>query len=584
MTRRSSIVGLAVAAATVVLVASAAAAPMRSLGAQSQAKPFAAAWAQIPRTTAARRASSTIVFGEEQDINGFNTFLSCCNQLAAGFLGANEAIRGAFLQNNKGAFLPDVVTKAVATSKGLTYWIRPDASWYWGGKKLPVTWKDFQYTLQQVDNPSNDIISRSGYANLDPAKTTHKGLKQVSFYWRTKGCSETFPCTTFAAWKTLFSGIFPAAALQGQDFNKIWFDCICGSDGKPVADGPFYVDSYTKGQGSVLKRNPFWWGGKKGTIQTVVMKIITDTNTEVQAMRGGEVDAIAPTFGLNLLPLKGATGLVWQQLPGYFLEHLEFNEGKGASNPLLRAPWMREAIALAIDRQSLIKTVYGQLAGTLGPQNSLVYYSTQPTYKGDFSKWNYNPAKAIALLKAHCSGGPSSPSTSNSAIWTCSGFPARFRWSWTATNQTRTTSEQVMGAWLKAVGIDLTPYPRPADVIFGPNGIPGGDFDIAEFAEVTSGNPSDYYDFWRCGGPANYQSYCSRKASKLMELGEKVIDPKQAAGYWNSADRYFASNVAAFPLYQRPVPLIYKQGIAGMVDNPGTSGPFWNIEDWRWTS
>jgi ABC-type transport system substrate-binding protein len=579
--RRWASAGVTLAVATAALVASAGATPTRTA---MHAKPFAAAWAEIPRTTAARTASNTLVFGEEQDINGFNTFLSCCNQLAGGFLGADEVIRGAFNQDNHGNWVKDLVTKAVADSRGVTYWIKPNASWYWGGRKLPVTWKDFQYTLEQVDDPNNDLAGRNGYANLDPTRTKHVGQKQVTFFWRTKSCSADFPCGTYANWKGIFSGIFPAAALQGQDFDHLWFDCICGSDGKPVADGPFYLDSYTKGQGTVLKRNPFWWGRNKGTIKTLVLKIIADTNTEVQAMRGGEVDAISPTFGLNLLPLKGAPGLVFEQLPGYYLEHLEFNEGKGSSNPLLRAPWMREAIALAIDRPALIKAVYGDLAGNTKPQSSLVYYSTQPNYKGHFDKWNFNPAKALALLKAHCSGGPSAPSASNNAIWTCAGYPARFRWSWTSSNQTRTTSQQIMAAWLKQVGIDITAYPRPANVIFGPNGIPGGDFDIAEFAEVTTGDPSDYYDFWRCGGPGNYQSYCSRKASKMMELGNTVIDPSKAAAYWNSADTYFASNVAAFPLYQRPVPLIYKKGIAGMINNPGTTGPFWNVEDWRWTS
>jgi peptide/nickel transport system substrate-binding protein len=211
-----------------------------------------------------------------------------------------------------------------------------------------------------------------------------------------------------------------------------------------------------------------------------------------------------------------------------------------------------------------------------------VYYSTQGAYKGDFSKWNYDPKKAIALLKAHCSGGPSSPG--GGGTWTCSGFPAKFRWSYTASNTTRANTLQIVQQEMQAIGIDLTNYARPSNVIFGPNGIPGGDYDIAEFAWVTSGDPGDLYDTWRCGGDGNYQHYCSVKASKLMENGNKELDPLKRAADFNAANRYFASNVAAFPLYQRPVPLVYKQGIKGMVNNPGTAGPFWNVEDWRWSS
>ena len=74
----------------------------------------------------------------------------------------------------------------------------------------------------------------------------------------------------------------------------MWANCVCGNDGKPVSDGPFYMSNYTKGQGLTLKPNPTWYG-KKPALKEVDFKLITDTNSEIQAMRGGEVDAINPS-------------------------------------------------------------------------------------------------------------------------------------------------------------------------------------------------------------------------------------------------------------------------------------------------
>jgi ABC-type transport system substrate-binding protein len=574
------------AAAAILIVATSATATTKvagsAKGAESAAAPFSESWANVPRTTAGRKAKNILVFGEEQDINGFNVDLSCCNQLAGNFLGAVEALRGAFVQNEKGIWIKDLVSSATATKTSLSYTIKPNANWYWGGKKLPVTYKDFVYTLQQIDNPANDLAGRTGYSNIDTKNWTHKGLKQITFHWKKTNCTTDFPCGPYANWQSLFSGaaaLFPAAALVGQDFNKIWTSCICGSDGQPVSDGPFYLSNYTKGQGTTLKANPFW-AGKKPGLAEVDFKIITDTNTEVQAMRGGEVDAISPTFGSNLLPLKGQSGLVFNQIPGYYFEHLEFRETKGSSNPLLRAPWMRQAIALGIDRQGIIKTVYGDLAGNTKPMNNMIYYSTQAQYKQDFAPYNYNPAKALALLKKHCTGGPSSPGAGGT--WTCAGYPATFRWSWTSGNATRTNTEAIVKSELKDIGINITEYPRAANVIFGPTGIPGGDFDIAEFAEITSGDPGDWYDVWRCGGASNYTGYCSVKASKLMSAGNAELDPAKRSADFQAADKLMAAGVPVFPMYQRPTPLIYKSGVTGMVNNPGTSGPFWNIENWKW--
>ena len=60
------------------------------------AAPFAQSWATVPRTTAARQARDIVVFGQEQDIVGFNTALTCCNQFWAG-IQTIPVIRGAFL-------------------------------------------------------------------------------------------------------------------------------------------------------------------------------------------------------------------------------------------------------------------------------------------------------------------------------------------------------------------------------------------------------------------------------------------------------------------------------------------------------
>ena len=102
---------LAGAAAAVLLVAASATAKTKVAGsarvadATPAAAPFAQAWAQVPRTTAGRQAANVVVFGAEQDIDGFNTNLSCCNELWASCMGGGEALHGAFNQNEKGQWI-----------------------------------------------------------------------------------------------------------------------------------------------------------------------------------------------------------------------------------------------------------------------------------------------------------------------------------------------------------------------------------------------------------------------------------------------------------------------------------------------
>jgi peptide/nickel transport system substrate-binding protein len=536
-------------------------------GAQSSAAPFAQAWANVPRTTEARKAKNILVFGAEQDIVGFNGALTCCNQFWAA-VQTVPVLRGAYNVDNKLRHLLDLVSSAKPTKSTLSFVIRKDANWNWGGKKIPVTYKDFAYTWQSLVDPKNDVVSRDGYDQI--TGYTHKGDKQITFKWK----------KPYADWQDLFGVIYPSQALAGEDFNKIWTNCICGNDGKPISDGPFLLTNYTKGQGSTLKVNPFWYG-KKPKLNEVDFKIITDTNTEVQAMRGGEVDAINPTFGLNLLPLKSTPGVTFNQVPGLYQEHIDIQFGpKG--QPLLRAPWMRKAIMMGIDRPSIIKTVYGELAGSTKPLDSIVYYPADAAYKADFAKWNYNPKKSLALLKAHCTGGPSTVSQSNSGIWTCAGLKATFRYTWTASNATRTTQEAIIKAEMKSIGIEIVDASLPANVVFGPTGIPSSNYDLANFAWVTAADPAGFVSDWSCGGLQNYLNYCNRKATSLMQASDSELNPEKRARLFQQANALMANDVPSIPLYARPNPLIWKSAVTGMKNNPSNIGFAWNVEQWGW--
>ena len=68
---------------------------------------------------------------------------------------------------------------------------------------------------------------------------------------------------------------------------------------------------------------------------------------------------------------------------------------------------MRHAIMMGMDRKSLIKALYEDIAPGLQPLNSLLFYPNDDAdYRTDFNKWNYNPTKALALLKQHCTRRP----------------------------------------------------------------------------------------------------------------------------------------------------------------------------------
>jgi peptide/nickel transport system substrate-binding protein len=545
------------------------------------AAPFAKAWANTPRTPAARAAKKTMVFGLEQTVTGFNLDDLDENAFYAAIVAGTPVIRGTYVIDNKGVYHLDMASKVQANKKFLKIWIKKNANWNWLGHKAhPVTAADFIYTWKQIITPTNNLASSTGYTNIARAKVSGHG-KVVTFFWK-KG-------QAFADYRDLFGYVFPGFALKGQQFNDYWHNCVCGNDGHPISNGPFYMSNYTPGQGMVLKKNPKWYGKKSG-LSTIDFKIITDTNSEIQAMRGGEVDAIAPSPESALTQLLGQKNLVYSSIGSFSQEHWDMEVGT-PDNSLMKKLYIRAAISEGMNRQSLIGALYGKIAPGLKPLDNPEYEQFAPA-KGNFAyfhKYNFNPKGAIALLKKNgCTGGPSAPSASNHSVWTCGGQKTEFKFD-TTTRASREQSGAIFTAQLMAIGIKLDPTYHDASSFFG-TFLPAAKFDIGEYAWVGSPDPSGFDAIYQCYnapknlGGSNYKRYCNSKVDSLIKKADANFNPTKRTAQYEAVAKILSDQISVIPLYASPQIFVYKKALKGasQSNNPTAEGPTWNLENWHW--
>jgi peptide/nickel transport system substrate-binding protein len=521
------------------------------------------------------KVGGTLLFGAEQEPPCLNNNLNDCNNTWGAWV-TEMAMPGVY------TIQPDFSYKLNLASKidlqlnpmRLTYHLNPKAKWSDGQQ---VSAADLVFTLKTLMDKNIDkqpsgggIVSRTGYELISKTKVVN--AKTVTFTFK----------QPFAGWKDLFTGplgVLPSHALAGEDYTKVLINNLDNpKTNQPLGSGPFLVKAWAKGSQLTLVRNPNYWGPHKAYLNSVIFRFLTDSNTEIQQVKGGEVDAIYPQPQLPLSELRGAAGLKVQSSLGSQYEHIDIQLGpKG--NPLARNPWVRRALMMSIDRNEILKTLFSKLNPNLKPLDNVIYLNNQSTYQAHFNKWNFDPKKAQALLESHgCKKG-------SDGIYSCNGTRLTFSFESTKGNQLRELAFQIIQARVKQSGIELTNNFKPSNIAFGQD-LSAQTWDLFMFAWVGTPDPNGNTAIWSCpnkGGTSNFMSYCNISATNLMHKADGELNPTKRAALENQADAIIGNDVPSIPLYQKPTFLVYHDYVKGMQDNPTNMGPFYNAETW-WMS
>lgn len=461
------------------------------------------------------------------------------------------------------------------------YKINPKAVWSDG---TPISADDFKITW--MANHSADpatggcesVLSTNGYANIDSVVGSDNG-KTVTVTYK----------EPYADWQSLFSTMLPAHLMGGANVDPATL-CKTTTAGWPIASGivggvsagPFQLlkkNIDTGAQAVVLTPNPKWWGTPAKLSQLVIQEVGNDPAKNVQGIQNKELGVIYPQPQIDMVnQLNGLKPNVTTKITfGLSFEHLDFN----TQDKNLADANVRKAIAMAIDRQTVVDQTVGQFSSDAQVLNNRFYVNNQPEYQ-DNAPAQYkkgDPAAAKALLQQN--GYTLGPD----GIFTGKNGKLSFTIMTTPNNPLRQTTIEVMIPMLKAAGIDAKFNANPD--IFGdtdkPTSLVAGGFQIAMFAWVStpfvSSNQSIYYS------PANGlgQNYTRAGTPEIDQVLAKMVsepDPKKAASLANQADKLLWDQMYTLPLFQKPTIIAYQSNIKNIQDNSSQTGPLWNAEKW----
>lgn len=193
----------------------------------------------------------------------------------------------------------------------------------------------------------------------------------------------------------------PTAPLLGYVFDRVMITSkdLYDTHGARDADrkhhygyGPYKLKKLRTGEAVIIEKNELWPGVKKEWPDELIFRIMREPEQRVTALLNGEIQ-IAQFIPPHLLDkVRKAEGVRVEEMGSVELMML-------LMNPAF-PPWdnvkLRQAVAYAIDRDSIIKNVMKgeaiKLTGPIGPLQFGYSKNVKPTYE-------YNPEKARQLVK-----------------------------------------------------------------------------------------------------------------------------------------------------------------------------------------
>lgn len=159
---------------------------------------------------------------------------------------------------------------------------------------------------------------------------------------------------------------------------------------RPVGTGPFRFVSETPDREVVIARNEQYWGTRAG-VEVVRFKVVPDATTRALELRKGSADVEINALPGDMVPtLARQPRLVVEQAPGTSYQYLAMN----LQDPILRNVLVRQALAYAVDRQTLIHYLWHDMAR---PANS-VLPPQHWAYDANAESYPHDVQKARALL------------------------------------------------------------------------------------------------------------------------------------------------------------------------------------------
>jgi oligopeptide transport system substrate-binding protein len=318
-----------------------------------------------------------------------------------------------------------------------------------------------------------------------------------------------------------------------------------------IGNGPYVLQSLEPFVRGYFTPNASYWEGVGNA--DIEYSYITDSAIAFQAYLNNEFDVVG-LAAEDLATVQNDAALAPEAMiyPGSCTQAVMFHQAKEPFTD----PKIREAFALALDRESWVENV---LAG-LGSPTLTWIPPGYPGYDAEETRWGFDPAAAAQAITDSSYG---SVEALPEITATFGDTPRnRLRWEW------------LVAKWKETLGVDVALNPVEPTTFT----------NLTKEQETSPqmfilGWCADYPDpqnwlsvYWKTGGFGERIAYSNAEFDALVNEADSTVDPATRSDLYNQAQELMVGTLPAAFMWNNVNAYLVKPWVTGIETTPQDSG------------
>jgi peptide/nickel transport system substrate-binding protein len=417
-------------------------------------------------------------------------------------------------------------------SLSVRFALDPRARWHDG---RPVTARDVAFSFQLTTDPRTASPVAVLLANVDSVTAPDSATAVVWFARRSP--------------QQFFDAVYHLFVLPEHLLARVPPDRLAASEfaRQPVGSGRFRFARWERSQRLELEAVPDHWRGR-ARLDRVVWAFAPDFGTATIRLLAGDADFLENVRPETLGQMARSRSLRLVPYPSLDYGFLQFNlraaDASGGPHPLFADRELRRALAMAVDRERVVRNVF----------DSLAHVAVGPVPRAVFPDWPkirqlpYDVAAARRTLDSLGWRDDDGDGTRERA-----GVPLAFSVLVPTSSQIRQRLAVLVQEQLRGVGARVTVEPLEIGVFV--DRLNDRRFDAAMGGWHTDPSPAGIRETWgvigtRTSGGSNYGSYESAAFEAAVDSALDAVSPERSRAHWLRAYQTIVDDAPAVWLFE----------------------------------